>query len=354
MKPTRQQLNRIHEPWPEDGLEEVKQCPVCCSEKREILYKGLRDRVFFCAPGEWTLHRCNGCGSAYLDPRPTPGMIHLAYESYFTHQPPLKVADLSPFGKLRRIFANGYRNWRYGTNERPASGLGVLIAWLMPNMRAALDVSFRYLPRPRTGQRLLDVGCGNGAFLLRAQSAGWDVMGLDFDPKAIEAAKQAGLDVCLGGMSALAQEKEQFDIVTLSHVIEHVHDPNRMLRDCFRLIKPGGYLWIETPNLNAEGHRLFGENWRGLEPPRHLVLFTRTSLCAALHEAGFNQVEDQPYRPLCESIFAASEAITEERVPWGEEQLSVNGRRAARQAERKAWKEVDIREFITVKAWKKP
>lgn len=352
MNPTRQQLDRIHEAWPEEGLEEVGQCPVCGSEERDVLHQGLRDRVFFCAPGEWTLHRCNGCGSAYLDPRPTPEMIHLAYESYFTHQPTPEFADLSLFGKLRRMFANGYRNWRYGTNDRPTSRLGVLTAWLMPDGRATIDAGMRHLPRPRPGQRLLDVGCGNGAFLLRARSAGWGVMGLDFDVKAVEAATQRGLDVRLGGTDVLAYEHERFDIITLAHVIEHVHDPNRLLRDCFRLLKPDGYLWIETPNLEAQGHALFGSNWRGLEPPRHLVLFTHSSLVHALEQVGFSAVTSQPYRPLCRSLFVASSAIAEGKDPYGSHMADKRLLRAIRNAEKQAKRTSSPREFLTLTARK--
>ena len=352
MKPTQQQLDRTHEPWPEEGLEEVDKCPVCGSEEREVLYEGLRDRVFFCAPGEWTLHRCDGCGSAYLDPRPTPETIHLAYESYFTHEAALEFSSLSISEKFRRILANGYRNWRYGTQDKPASRLGILAAWMMPSARATIDAGMRHLSKPRPGQRLLDVGCGNGGFLLRARSAGWDVVGLDFDPKAVDTARKRGLDVYLGGIEIFEGKQNQFDVITLSHVIEHVHDPNCVLRNCFRLIKPGGYLWIETPILSAEGHKLYGQNWRGLEPPRHIVIFTSDSLRYALYNAGFKKIDAMPYRPMCKQMFAASEAIAERRNPSHAVKLSKYGRYHARLAETRARIEISSREFITFIAWK--
>lgn len=353
MKPTRQQLARIHEPWPEGGLEDVGQCPVCGSKEREVLYKSLRDWVFYCSPGKWVMYCCNNCGSAYLDPRPTPDTIHLAYERYFTHEPVPEFSNLKISDKFRRVLANGYRNWRYGTQDNPSSRLGIFAAWLMPDLRAIIDAGMRHLPKPRPDQRLLDVGCGNGGFLLRARSAGWDVVGVDFDPKAVETAREKGLNVFLGGIEVFVDaEESQFDVITLSHVIEHVHDPNYMLRECFRLIKPGGYLWIETPILNAEGHRLYGENWRGLEPPRHIVIFTEYSLRYALCNAGFKQIDTMPYRPMCKQMFSASEAIAEKRNPWKAVRLSRSGRYHARLAEAKARRESSLREFITFKAWK--
>jgi hypothetical protein len=72
--------------WPANGLEVVDRCPVCGEGEREILHQGLRDQVFYCAPGEWTLYCCRGCCSAYLDPRPTAETIYLAYRKYYTHQ----------------------------------------------------------------------------------------------------------------------------------------------------------------------------------------------------------------------------------------------------------------------------
>jgi len=61
-----QAINNRVEAWPKDGLESVSRCPVCNSDKRELLYDRLTDRVFFCAPGEWSLYKCCNCGCGYL------------------------------------------------------------------------------------------------------------------------------------------------------------------------------------------------------------------------------------------------------------------------------------------------
>lgn len=343
------------EKWPAHGLEYVNKCLVCCSADRELLYEGLADRVFFCAPGEWTLYRCQQCGSAYLDPRPTLDTIGLAYSKYFTHNcgDHGNIQNLSWFRRIKRILANGYLNYRFGTKYHPASSLGILAALIFPSIRVVFESQGRNLSKHSQG-RLLDVGCGNGSFLELAQQAGWEVVGVDPDPEAVAVACSRGLDVRQGDISVLDPSKEQFDGITMSHVIEHVHDPRTTLAFCYQLLKPGGWIWLETPNLSALGHMCFGASWRGLEPPRHLVLFTRSSLQYLLETAGFQKVEDQPYRPLCYGMFVSSKAIASGQDPYENKSrtLSIIDLWEIYNAECKAKKDVTVREFITMKAWK--
>lgn len=341
--------------WPPEGLERVERCPVCGSTERKRLYAGLTDRTFRCAPGRWDLHRCLSCSSAYLDPRPTPATIGLAYEKYYTHQQESSehYERMSWLRRVRRLLGNGYRNYRFGTDFQPASRLGVVAAALLPRLRANIESGLRHIPRATPGMRLLDIGCGNGAFLAQARAAGWEVVGVDPDPTAVEVARSHGLDVRQGGVEVLDPARDRFDGITLSHVIEHVHDPLNVLRHCHALLKPGGWIWIETPNLDALGHQRYRADWRDLDPPRHLVLFTRHSLNWALKKTCFQAIQDQPYRPLCADRFAASEASASGQDPRGATYLlSKAGRRAVKAAERKARSDPALREFITVKAWK--
>src|SRR6202043_1801368 len=95
-----------------------------------------------------------------------------------------------------------------------------------------------------------------------------------------------GLEAHVGTAESMVASGRKFDVVAASHVIEHVSDPVRFLADCAQLLKPGGRVIVRTPNADSIGHSLFGRSWRGLEPPRLLLVFTRPSLIACGGKAG--------------------------------------------------------------------
>ena len=336
--------------WSEKDCENIDSCPVCAEKQRDLLHAHVRDYLFS-TPGNWRMYSCSGCGSAYLDPRPGPASIGRAYTKYLTHElnDDTKAKRPGLLKWIKRAIERAYRNKRY-TNRTGFSRLASWAIYLLPARRRKIDVEMRYMPKPSIHSRLLDLGCGNGDFLLRAQQAGWRTVGVDFDPKAAALARQRGLDIRVGDINILVNEPA-FDGITLSHTIEHVHDPVAVITACYRLLKPGGWLWLETPNIDSQGHQLYGEYWRGLEAPRHLVLFNHNSLRSLLSTTGFEHIELLPYRPVCRGIFGQSAAfaklaqrdsITNHAPP---ESL-------AKMAEKKARAHPDIREFISMRAWK--
>jgi SAM-dependent methyltransferase len=170
---------------------------------------------------------------------------------------------------------------------------------------------------PRKGARLLDVGCGSGSYLELAASIGWNAEGIDPDPSAVDNAQSKGIKVrCTGLDSEACSSTGTYDAVTLDQVIEHFHDPIGALRTCYALLRPGGLIWVRTPRLNSRGHRRFGINWRGLEPPRHLTLFTEHSLQLALKAAGFESPIFKPLGPHAKFYWAQSNAIKNGRDPY--------------------------------------
>jgi 2-polyprenyl-3-methyl-5-hydroxy-6-metoxy-1,4-benzoquinol methylase len=310
------------QPWPADELERVPVCPLCAGTARELLLGNLVDNAFFVAPGRWTLYRCMHCRSAYLDPRPSEASIGRAYGVYYTHSVDGPRDMRSPQGAVRRLklaLTNGYLNSRYGTRRQPASASGVWLAKLLPQRRQKRDAEFRFLPKPQPGQRLLDIGCGNGDFLLKARDAGWDVVGVDPDPKAVAAAKQRGLEVGVGSVELFAGQAACFDAITLSHVLEHLHELVPFIQAVHRLLKPGGVVFVDTPNIESRGARRWGRNWRGLETPRHLLLFSRAGLLGLLKAAGFENIETKRRTAVRRSMYLASLRMQLGKSPDGAE-----------------------------------
>jgi SAM-dependent methyltransferase len=299
--------------WPSDGLEAVRGCPVCGSENRSVLYEGLTDRVFFTAPGRWTLHRCRDCGSAFLDPRPDHATIGLAYETYYTHQQSSPASPPVAAG-FREGIRNGYLKARYGYDFGPANRLGSAIATLLPKRRWYADHMVRHLERKLGRRRLLDIGSGNGAFLLGMQHQGWDVQGLEPDAAAADAARKGGVPVISVPLEEASFEPGSFDAVTLAHVVEHFHDPPEALRLCRHVLAPGGTLWLATPNLDSWGHARYSRDWLGLDPPRHLVVFSREALVRAVEQAGF-AVRALPTPYMTSPSYPVSAAIAAGRDP---------------------------------------
>lgn len=272
--------------WSQDGLEYLGHCPVCGSDERRSLHTNLIDRWFH-APGRWTLHECSHCRSGYIDPRPNEATVGLAYINYETHRPTEQQSASRM--RLSTRLRNGYLNTKYGYRMQPASKWGYLAMHLLPPpLRLEWDHYARHLAIPKPSQnKLLDVGCGNGDFLARARWQGWDVCGIDVDDYALANARSAGIPVVHGTIEPERFAPESFDAITSHQVIEHIHEPNRFLKTLYGWLKPGGHLWIGTPNMSSTLHSEFGADWRDLHPPQHLVLFSPDSLINATSSAGF-------------------------------------------------------------------
>lgn len=279
--------------WPSDKLRYCGSCPACLSTNRQILFSDLTDGVYG-VPGRWNLWRCADCEAAYLDPQPSPESILDAYVGYHTQ---VAVPSRTLLSRIRDRFAAAvrydYLNAHFGYSLHP-SALFLGRYWLgrMPQRALAIRHYIRHLPPPSApGARLLDIGAGNGAFLRVASELGYCVEGIEPDPIAVEACRSAGFDVRVGALPNSSLKECHYEHIVLSHVVEHLHYPIEAMRDVWRAIKPGGRIWLSTPNLNSAGLRRWGPHWRGLEPPRHLVLYNAHALKRLLQLAGFQRIE---------------------------------------------------------------
>ena len=142
--------------------------------------------MFGSAPGTWTLERCLDCGSALLDPRPTPDTIGLAYASYYTHgDAPAPAAPRWPATCASGSRATTCMRAGAMTSRGPRAAA---VARALASRRAIADREIRHLPA-RPGGRLLDVGSGDGAFVRAACALGWQAEGLEPDPAAVASAR---------------------------------------------------------------------------------------------------------------------------------------------------------------------
>lgn len=337
--------------WPTDGFEYVQCCPVCGSDLRSLLCDDLRDYFFESAPGCWALHRCGDCGCAYLNPRPSQATIGIAYSRYYTHRDEAGDAATASRRLWHRL-RDDYLMKEYGFAANHPLWPGRWLVRLMPSRKRYLDnVLARNLPKAHGPDRLLlDVGCGNGGFLLFAMNAGWNVRGIDFDPVAVKVAQGRGLNVTEGSIESLMSEGDRYDLITLSHVLEHVSDPVKMLKDCYRLLKPGGTLWLDTPSIGSQGFAVFKSFWRGLEPPRHFVLFNRQCLVNVLKDVGFVKMRDGFASFVTETLWRESKEIAKKA---GEPKRFAYSTVFLIMAQFRAAISPNLREFITLTC-KKP
>jgi len=292
-------------------------CPACylCANPGELLYQGLPDRLFG-APGKWNLRRCANpaCGLVWLDPMPRKEEIYKAYQDYYTHQG--SAANRNSWFRLVRAFKNrltkeGYLSWKYGYRSDALATwrrlLGMLI-YCEPNRRAYADLGAMF-QKVRPQGRFLDVGCGNGWLLAEMAALGWQVAGIDPDPKAVATARNSGFDAQVGDLADQDYPENYFDTVSLCHVVEHVHDPVGLLQQCYHILKPGGQVVVVTPNIESWGHRLFKASWLGLDPPRHVYLFSEPLLHQLAERAGFGKIKLWTSMREAEQNFLATRSI---------------------------------------------
>lgn len=258
----------------------VRACPTCylCGTPGRELYAELTD-VLFGVPGTWSMKYCPNprCQLLWLDPMPIEADILKAYQNYYTH------GDHASAG----LFYQGARQI-YSLLRGPIAALtGPLGVQHAKNSLSTMYLADSVNPDPVC---LLEVGCGSGEFLTRMKRRGWTVQGIDIDPGATEYCQQQGLDVECGSLENIGYPPDHFDAITMNHVIEHLFDPIATLKECHRILKPGGQLVLVTPNSRSHAHEHFGPAWRGLEPPRHIHIFSPDTLRTMARTVGFKRI----------------------------------------------------------------
>jgi len=233
------------------------------------------------APGEFTVVMCKHCHLQYINPRPDKLSIGQCYPgNYYAFSSMQKNVHASTLRKrIKRVIRS---------NKMLAA-----IAARLPALRsAAIDLPFAadfdyWMPCGA----ILEVGCGSGGLLDIMRNNGWRTYGIEPSNDAAALAQASGHQVfVMGGDDAYPDElsRLQFDLIYLSHSLEHMHYPTKSLSNLARLLKPvSGRMVIEVPNAESLLTYLFGELTPIYDVPRHLYFYSPDTLAAMLKKTGY-------------------------------------------------------------------
>lgn len=249
------------------GSMETVPCFLCGADDYDVVYEARHDRgstqdlvrTFRASGDELLLDqlvRCRRCGFQYVNPRLRGDLI---LTSYMEGEDPAYVSQLEA---RERTFAASLREI-----ERLSGSTG----------------------------RLLDIGTAAGAFVKAAADRGWDAEGCEPNRwLAAWGARHYGLRIRQGSVFDQRYEPDTFDVVTLWDVIEHTTNPREMLDHCRTLLKPGGVLIVNYPDIGSWIARLLGRRWLFLTSV-HLYYFTRATMRQMLEDRGFRVEVVRPH-----------------------------------------------------------
>lgn len=235
------------------GRVEIPQCPVCTGTK-------------FVDPFDFrnvTIFKCADCGLALQNPQLSDDELTEIYGSdYF-------------IGGDDQKFTEQFSIVKRGTAR----------------MQLARISNYLGLDHGPQGRKLIEIGCGHGNFLLEAQSAGYDVQGLEFSQDAAQRAnsKLGGPVVTVGSTQSVDLPSAAFDVCVMADVIEHVRDPYATMQYVHRILKPGGVLFIATPSTESWSAKVLGSAWMEYKL-EHLYYFGPKTLGRLLGCVGFQDV----------------------------------------------------------------
>jgi SAM-dependent methyltransferase len=225
-------------------------CAACGSTESALVFRAADPDGL--SPEPFAIVRCSKCGMVFVSPRPA-------------------AADLGAF------YVAGY----YDKPGEDSGGLGRSLGRMFMVERVAK--ASRGLPPGR----VLDIGCGEGTFLAAMARSGWESWGVEVSAEgAARAAARPGLKIFNKRLEECDFAPASFDLITLWHSIEHVPDPESLLRVAAGLLKDGGRLFLAFPSADSWDFALFGPRWFHLDPPRHLHYFSSKTMGAVLERCG--------------------------------------------------------------------
>ncbi|HEU4760474.1 MAG TPA: class I SAM-dependent methyltransferase [Dehalococcoidia bacterium] len=234
---------------------------------------GLDDARVVLAESESNIVQCNACGLVYFNPQPSADALARYYTS-----------------DSDEAYTRALQGWYGQLNPQAISSLthdlNVLEQKLFRHSHGGL--------READPVRYLEVGCAFGYQLYCARLKGWETVGIELSrPMAEWAGNELGLNVICGTIEDEANglPDGRFDLILMSHVIEHVPQPTASVRAAYRLLKPGGVLALYMPNAGGIQARHDFGTWEWKVFPDHLYYFSPVTLRLLLTKCGFDVEE---------------------------------------------------------------
>lgn len=212
----------------------------------------------------------------------------------------LRLSPLPPFEERRFSFTDKYPLFDWALRRKQA----VADERIARFGRQIIEINRRTHPG-----RLLDVGCGDGYFMLGMQRRGWETRGIELHEEvAAYARDELGLDVVAGAEHEVDWQGP-YDCITLFGIIEDIDDPSACLGRCYENLKDGGWLVVQTHNITSWEARYFGPDWFNIEAPRHVWHFSPSSLQQLLLDSRFKMEDLLHYS----SIYVTEKSIENRR-----------------------------------------
>lgn len=272
-------------------LETIKECPICGSKRHHKWCDGY-DRLHRISSQCFIYHRCDSCGLVFLAVRPKEEDIFKFYpEEYQPYQTSLNSNSLQNGSPEKQ--GVGQRKIVKAANKLGGKIINLIngkFEYLFPYKVPSIIQKFYKPPSP--GLKLLDFGCGSSSFLNKARDNGWQTLGADFSPGVVDRVITDGHEAFLVNSQNWQSIKTQsIDFVRMSHVLEHLYSPIEILQDLDSKLKKGGLLHIVVPNPVGLSSLIFRSYWRGLDCPRHVMLYSPLLLKKILSDLKFGDFQ---------------------------------------------------------------
>lgn len=242
------------------GVKNSLSCIICGSIDHEFLYQALPDYLLSNYSIKISYVQCKNCGLIF-------------------QYPPL------PFSKVQEYYPENYESFITKIDIDKMSTIQ------KASIYYGLYKRIRIIRKFKKSGSILDVGCSTGLFLKTLQDTGkWNCTGIEPNEYAAAIALSYDLNVLQGTLENLDMSKNQFDVITLWDVLEHIPNPNQDLERIYRIIKDDGILVVRVPNIDSIDARLFGAYWAGFDPPRHYFAFSEQTLRRLLHKNNFEVI----------------------------------------------------------------